>query len=174
MAQSCAYDSLLRARVQLTENNEGLLGRVRLDLRTRVSLLIDTPADIGDTGEGSEQRCPPEPPQLAKPATLLGGLGLNRSDGLGVGATDLLSDSNLSGLGDEGATRRRAEKAGNGLGLETSNSHGGGRQPAQSSGSGRHGWSFSRFFRIDERDDAVWGWRPGWPRVERKGTRREG
>lgn len=130
--------------LKLTKNNEGLLGRVRLNLRTRVSLLVDTPADIGDTGEGSEKRCPPEPPQLAKPATLLGGLGESRS-GLCVGATDLLSDSNLPRVRDEGATRRRAEKAGNGLGLETGNAHGGGRKPAQSSGCGRHGWSFSRF-----------------------------
>lgn len=63
-----------------------------------------------------------------------------------MGATNLLSDSNLPGLGDESATRRRAEQPRNGLGLETGNAHGGGRKPAQSSGCGRHGWSFVVFF----------------------------
>lgn len=149
----------MRQRLKLTKDNEGLLGWVRLDLRTRVSLLVDTPADIGDTGEGSKKRCPPEPPQLPEPATLLGGLGKSRSRSLCVGATDLLSDSNLPGLGDEGTSRRRAEQPGDGLSLETGNAHGGGRKPAQSSGSGRHVWSWSRFFlfRIDERDDAGMG-----------------
>lgn len=127
------------SRVNLTEDDEGLLGRVRLDLRFWVPVLVDAIAHVHDAGDGREIPEPPSPPQ--GPETLL--LGRRGSSLAGITAPELAGNERLcaaeGGSCANGAARCLEEQPGRGGGLSQQHGALGHRELAQSSCRGRHG-----------------------------------
>lgn len=108
-----------------TQNNERLLGGVRLWLVARRARFVDAIADPSQAGEGGEVRQSPGPAQHAEPLLGLGGLcfGGDAADGLSEG--NLLLDRARGPLRSAGDKRRalRGEGAAGGQ-LHVRDGHG--------------------------------------------------